>query len=75
MATGLLAPFGIAKVPQTIGCQTAYAASMQIYKMIGDAIDAVKVIYMGSIVGHVGGVSATPCGCNALYLSLLHGFN
>jgi len=63
MATGLLAPFGIAKVPQTIGCQTAYAASMQIYKMIGDAIDAVKV----SIVGHVG-VSATPCGCNALYL-------
>lgn len=43
MATGLLAPFGTAKVPQTIGCQTSYAASMQIYKMIGDTIDAIKV--------------------------------
>ena len=43
MVTGLLAPFGGASVPETIRCQTAYTASMQIYKMIGDSIDAIKV--------------------------------
>ena len=43
MVTGLLAPFNGASVPQNIRCQTAYAASMQIYKMISDSIDAIKV--------------------------------
>ena len=40
MATGLLSTTSI---PQTIDPQTAYAASMKVYKMIGEAIDAVKV--------------------------------
>ena len=43
MVTGLLAPFGSASVPKTITAQTAYSASMQMYKMIGDTIDAIKV--------------------------------
>ena len=43
MVTGLLSPFGGASVSKTIECQTAYAASMQIYKMIGDSIDVIKV--------------------------------
>lgn len=43
MVTGLLAPFGGASVPETIRCQTVYAASMQIYRMISDTIDAIKV--------------------------------
>ena len=45
MVTGLLAPFGGASIPETIRCHTAYVASMQMYKMIGDAIDAIKVTY------------------------------
>ena len=44
MATGLLAPFGSASVPETVRCQTVYAASMQIYKMINNTIDAIKVL-------------------------------
>jgi len=43
MVTGLLAPFNGASVPEAIKYQTVYAASMQIYKMIGDTIDAIKV--------------------------------
>ena len=43
MVTGLLAPFSGASVPETIRFQTVYAASMQIYKMISDTIDAIKV--------------------------------
>ena len=43
MVTGLLAPFSGASVPKTIRAQTAYSASMQMYKMIGDTIDAIKV--------------------------------
>jgi len=43
MITGLVAPFGSAVIPQTINGQTAYAATMQMYKMIGDLIDSVKV--------------------------------
>ena len=40
MATGLLSQ---TSAPQAIDCQTAYAASMQVYKKIGEAIDSVKV--------------------------------
>ena len=40
MATGLLSTTSI---PQAIDPQTAYAASMKVYKMIGEAIDIVKV--------------------------------
>lgn len=43
IVTGLLAPFGGASVPTTIRAQTAYSASMQMYKMISDTIDAIKV--------------------------------
>ena len=43
MVTGLLAPFSGALIPKAISCQTAYAVSMQIYKMIGDSIDVIKV--------------------------------
>ena len=43
MVTGLLAPFDGASVPETIRCQTAYAAGMQMYRMISDTIDAIKV--------------------------------
>ena len=44
MVTGLLAPFGSASVPETVRGQTVYAASMQIYKIISDTIDAIKVL-------------------------------
>ena len=43
MVTGLLVPFDGASVPETIRYQTAYAASMQMYKMISNTIDAIKV--------------------------------
>ena len=45
MATGI-ASLSTATVPQTVDCQTAYAASMQVYKVIGKAIDAIKVTVM-----------------------------
>lgn len=43
MAMGLSTQMGTADLPQTIGFQTAYAASMHVYKMIGDGISVVKV--------------------------------
>ena len=80
MATGLLAPFGTAKLPQTIGCQTAYAASMHIYKMIGDTIDAIKVMYVfvwDGIVCCVVIIFSTICSTSCilvLSVMLFHGF-
>ena len=46
MATRLLTPVSTSAAPQTLDCRTAYAVSMQIYKKIGEAIDAVKVTIM-----------------------------
>ena len=46
MATGVLAPVGTSAASQTLDCRTAYAASMEIYKKIGEAIDAIKVTIM-----------------------------
>ena len=40
MVTGSSVPFVL---PQTMEFQTAYAASMHVYKMIGDGIHTVKV--------------------------------
>ena len=48
MATGVLTPVSTSVVPQTLDCRTAYSASMQIYKKIGEAIDAVKVTNLPS---------------------------
>jgi len=45
VATGLLTPPDVETICQEVNSQTAYAASMQIYKMIGEAVDAVKVAY------------------------------
>ena len=60
MVTGLLAPFGRASVPKIITAQTAYSASMQMYKMIGDTIDAIKV--------HIEYMNSSYVPCNWLLL-------
>ena len=48
IVTGLVAPFGSAVIPKTINGQTAYSATMQVYRMIGDVIDTVKVKFLVS---------------------------